>query len=128
MTKTYTWTTARGARIEITATVEHITSKLANADGWDINVDCNEWSRNIDRCVVNGKPTSMKQLTVWNGVRCILIGYQGKSGMYIALPQTVENEMYGEEIAELNAELDRAAAAEKACDAHRNMMRRVMGY
>ena len=47
-TNTYTWKTPRGARIEATITVNHITSRTVSADGWPVEVKCNDWLYAVD--------------------------------------------------------------------------------
>ena len=68
-TKSYTWTTPRGAKIEAVVTVEHITRELIDADGHKIVANCNDWVRRVDRMTVNGKTTEMKEL--WKNERAL---------------------------------------------------------
>ena len=62
MTKTYTWKTPRGAEIEAIR-VEHCTSRNTSADGWEMEVKCDEWFRLVEDTKVNGKATKMMELT-----------------------------------------------------------------
>lgn len=122
MTKTYSWTTPRGAKIEATITVEHITRKTISADGWPIEINCDEWHRHVESMIVNGKPTALKELDT----DYILVGRHGKDVILVALPQNVRDEVYGEERAANAERLAREIALEKKLDAHRAMMRKAM--
>lgn len=126
MTKTYTWTTPKGAEIVATITTEHITRETVDADGFKVEVNCSRYDYSVDAMTVNGKPTDLKQLWTERGVNCILIAYQGKNRVLAAIPDDIAAEIYGEERAEAAARLERSMAAEAAYNAHREMMRRAM--
>lgn len=126
MTKTYAWTTAKGAEIVATITTEHITRETICADGMDVEVDCNHYNYRVDAMTVNGNATALKQLWTERGVNCILIAYQGKNRVLVAIPDDIAAEIYGEEHAEAAARLERSMAVEAAYNAHREMMRRAM--
>lgn len=70
-TKTYNWTTQRGAKIEMTITVEHITRETTSADGFEMKVSCDKWLRTIDDITVNGKNTNFKELYFENVTDCV---------------------------------------------------------
>lgn len=128
MTKTYNWTTARGAKISATITSEHITSKTTYADGWTVETKCNEYNYNVDAITVNGKTTELKKLWTEKGVRCILIARKGSDRVLVALPQDVIDSVYGEEQAEMERCLAAEEKAEKEYNAHCEMMRKAMSY
>lgn len=123
---TYKWTTPRGANVELTVDVQHITTKTVSADGFDLDVKCDEWHRNITECRVNGKATERKELCYERGMSCVLVGYQGKNRILIALPKDVEEAIYGEERKAAKEKEARRAEVEKAYQAHREMMRKAM--
>lgn len=77
MTKTYNWTTPRGAAIQATISVEHITRETISADGWPVEVSCDRWQRTVDSMTVNGQPTELKELYTEGNTQCILIKYVG---------------------------------------------------
>lgn len=126
MTQTYTWTTPKGAEIVATITTEHITRETVDADGFKVEVNCSRYDYSVDAMTVNGKPTDLKRLWTERGVNCILIAYQGKNRVLVAIPDDIAAEIYGEERAEAAARLERSMAAEAAYNAHREMMRRAM--
>lgn len=126
MTKTYNWTTPRGAKVEATITVEHITRKTISADGWPFEVKCDEWVRYIESMNVNGKPTALKELYYEYGTECILIARQGKDRILVALPQEVSDELYGEERTARAKKIERMMAFEEKIEQHRAMIRKAM--
>ena len=128
MTKTYNWTTARGAKISATITSEHITSRAVYADGWNVETKCSEYDYKVDDITVDGKKTELKQLWTEKGMRCILIARQGRDRVLVALPQDVIDDVYGAEHAEMERRLTAAEKAEKEYNAHCEMMRKAMSY
>lgn len=126
MTKTYEWTTPRGAKITATITVNHITRKTINADGHKVEVNCDEWTRSIDEMTINGKPTAMRKLHYEQNTDCILTGYCGKDRLLVALPADVVEDIYGEERRERAARQARSDAADREYEAHRNAILKLM--
>ena len=126
MTKTYSWTTPRGAKISATITVEHITTKVVDADGFKVETKCSEWRRSVDSMTVNGKAAKLHELYTERGTRCILIDRIGKDRVLVALPADVMNAVYGEEIAENKLRLERADRVEKSVSAHREAVYKMM--
>ena len=126
MTKTYSWTTPRGAKISATITVEHITTKVVDADGFKVETKCSEWRRSVDSMTVNGKAAKLHELYTERGTRCILIDRIGKDRVLVALPADVVNAVYGEEIAENKLRLERADRVEKSVSAHREAVYKMM--
>lgn len=127
MTKTYTWTTPKGAKVDMTVTVNHITRETINADGNRIEVACDRWERTVDACKVNGKDTAMKMLAYANGIRAIIIDRKGRQDIGAALPEDVIEGIYGEEAAANAAKLDAAIKAENEYEAHRAKVLKAMG-
>lgn len=126
MTKTYTWTTARGAKIVATITSEHITRETAYADGYNIEIDCSKYSYHVDSLTVNGKATELKELWMEKGKNCILIGRRGADRILVLIPDDVCAQVYGEEREENRRKLAAAEKADAAYKAHCEMMRKAM--
>lgn len=126
MTTTYTWTTPRGAKISATITVEHITREVSFADGWNIETECDRWTRTVDSMTVNGKPTKMRELHDERGTACILIDRIGKDRLLVALPADVEAAIYGEERSASASKLNAAIAAERAYNEHVSAVEKMM--
>lgn len=126
VTKTYNWTTPRGAKISATITVEHITTKVVDADGFKVETKCSEWRRSVDSMTVNGKAAKLRELYTERGTRCILIDRIGKDRVLVALPADVVNAVYGAEIAENKLRLERADRVEKSVSAHREAVYKMM--
>lgn len=128
MKSTYAWTTPKGASIEMTITVEHITHKTIDADGFEVEVNCDEWMREINSCKVNGKETALKELAIINNTDCVVIARRGADRVAAALPSDIAGAIYGEERKD---RAEKKAATKKMMDgydAHREMMKKVMGY
>ncbi len=128
MTKTYIWTTARGAQIAATITSNHITSETVYADGWNIECKCSKYTYSVDALTVNGKATELKELWTERGMRCILIARKGKDRVLVAIPDDVAAEVYGEERAELERKLVAEKEIEDEYNEHCEMMRKAMSY
>lgn len=126
MTKTYHWTTPRGAKIAATITSEHVTHDIVDADGYKIEVKCDRWDYRVDDITVNGKPTELKRLWIEDGKRCILIGMRGKDRILVALPADVEQDVYGEEKAHAKARTLYNAKLQDDMDAHRAAVEKMM--
>ena len=116
-TNTYTWKTPRGARIEATITVNHITSRTVSADGWPVEVKCNDWLYAVDDLTVNGKPTALKELGSWGTTPVIVIARRGKDQTMVAIPDEVAEKVYGEERRWRAERLERQLEIERAHDA-----------
>lgn len=126
MTKTYTWTTARGAQIAATITSNHITKETVYADGWNVECDCSKYVYSVDALTVNGKATELKELWTERGVECILIARKGKDRVLVAIPEDIAAEVYAEERKEAAQKAEAAKKAEAAYNAHCAMMHKAM--
>lgn len=124
----FAWTTQKGAKIDITFVVEHITRETISADGWPVEVDCDKWRRECTAMSVNGKPQAMREISKWGGKDTVVIGYQGRNPMGVMLPADVVEAVFGEERRARAEKLDRELAAAAKYDAHCAMMRKAMGY
>ena len=117
MTNTYTWTTPRGAKVEATITVNHITTEHRDLDGIGYEAKCNYWRRTVDTMTINGQPTKMKELGYYAG-KCVISVDRIKRGkvydtVMVAVPADVEESIYSEErayIARKNAANEKAEA------------------
>lgn len=126
MTTAYNWTTPRGAKISATVTVEHITSEIISADGIPVEVSCNRWKRKIDSLMVNGNPTALREFDWYGGKNVIVIARRGKDRTMVAIPEAIENEIFGEERQDRAERMDRAIANEKAYRAHHDAVVAMM--
>lgn len=126
MTKTYNWTTPRGAAIQATISVEHITRETISADGCPVEVSCDRWQRTVDSMTVNGQPTELKELYTEGNKQCILIKCVGNDRLLVALPSDVEDDIYGEERRSNEAKAAIRAEEDAKYEAHREMMRKAM--
>lgn len=126
MDKTYKWTTAKGAEVEMTIVVEHITKETVFSDGWHGEIKCNHWYREITLMRVNGKQTKLKQLWNEKGMECVLIERIGKDRVLVLLPKEVEEEIYGEERRDIEERTRRSIALEKEYWAERKKVEDAM--
>lgn len=116
-TNIYTWKTPRGARIEATITVDHITSKTLYNDGNPVEAKCNHWLYSVDALTANGKATALRELSSWGATPVIVIARRGKDKTMVAIPDDIADAIYGEERRWRAKSLDREIEAEKAHDA-----------
>ena len=128
MTKTYAWTTARGAKISATITSTHITRETVYADGWNVECDCSKYTYSVDELTVNGKPTELKEMWNERGIPCILIDRKGNDRVLAAIPDDIAADIYGEEREENKRKFEAAKKAEEIYNAHCEMMRKAMSY
>lgn len=126
MTKTYCWTTPRGAKVEMTVISEHITSRTTSADGWPIEVKCNEWHYQIDKMLVNGKAPKMHELGHHGRDRVVIIDRIGKDSVMAAIPADIAADIFGEEMRYHAEQARRAAAAEEKYMDNYNMVKKAM--
>lgn len=126
MTKTYTWTTPKGAKIEATITTKHITRKTVSADGWPVEVKCSEWFYTLDDLKVNGKATKMKELSQYAGQDCIIIDKVGKDTVMAAIPADVSEEIYGEKRREVEARIKANIELDRKMEEHRQAVYDMM--
>lgn len=126
MEKTYKWTTAKGAEVEMTIVVEHITKETVFSDGWHGEIKCNRWHREIIDMKLNGNPTKLKQLWNEKGMECVLIGKVGIDRLLVVLPDEIKEEIYGEENREFKEKMERSLKIEKEYWAERKMVEDAM--
>lgn len=128
MTKSFAWTTPRGAKVEMMVNVKHVTSEVISADGFPVECACDRWEREIVSCKVNGRGTALRILGIVCGKESVIIDRRGSQDIAAALPQNVIDAIYGEERTAKMAKLDAEIAVEKKYEEHRAMMRKAMGY
>ena len=126
MTKTYTWTTPKGAEIEATIRVEHKTRTKTSADGWEMEIKCDDWFRVIEDMKVNGKATKMMELTRYCDQDCIMIDKVGKDRVLVAIPAEVIEELFGEERRNAKARDEANDRLEEKMEAHRKAVYNMM--
>ena len=97
MTNTYKWTTPNGAKVEAVITVEHITSEHRDLDGIGYEAKCNYWRRSVESVTVNGKATKMRELSRYAGKSVIVVDMVNRNKVMVALPEDVDNTIFGEE-------------------------------
>lgn len=122
MTKTYAWTTARGAKIDCTITAEHITSKTVNADGHEIETTCSEYRYSVNSLKIKGKENAEKRLSMYRNENVIV----ADNKIMVLVPKNIANEIYGDERAEMDSAIKASARADAKYAAHCKMMRRAM--
>lgn len=126
MERKFSWVTPKGAKIDATFRVEHITQKTVDADGWKCEVAADEWYRECTSMTVNGKPQAMHTLdSIHNRV---VIGRQGRQEIGAILPADVVEGLYGEERRAREAKLERELAAEAEYNAHYERVCKAMSY
>ncbi|HWS42101.1 MAG TPA: hypothetical protein VN421_03325 [Pseudoflavonifractor sp.] len=126
MTNTYTWTTAKGAAIEATITVTHITTETVDADGYKVDVKCDRWQRTVDSITVNGNATKLRELWNEKGTACLLIDRIGKDRLLIVIPTDVVTAIYGEEREVTARRIKAARAADAEYTASYNRIKKAM--
>lgn len=122
----FSWQTPKGAKIEMTVTVEHITRKTVDADGWKCDVDCDEWYYECTSMTVNGNSQAIHSLD--NIHKRVVVGRQGRNEIGATLPADVVEAIYGEERRAADEKLQRELAAEAAYNAHYERVRKAMSY
>lgn len=126
MEKKFSWVTPKGAKIDATFWVEHITRKTVDADGWKCEVDADEWFRECTAMTINGKPQAMHNLD--NIHKRVVVGRQGRQEIGAVLPADVLEGLYGDERRAAEAKLKCELAAEAAYNAHYERVRKAMSY
>ena len=125
-TKSYSWTTPRGAKVEATFTVEHITTKTTWSDGWEIETDCNEWRYRCDAITVNGKQTKYREWHSEKGIPCVLFDRIGKDRMLVAIPDKIYQELTEEEREYNSIKSERIDKLLEKYESHRKTVEKMM--
>lgn len=124
MKKHFEWTTPKGANVELTVDIEHITKRSTSADGDVVEIDCDEWIRTVETFKLNGIEQPMKKL---DSNRNAVIGNQTKRNIIgVLLPDDIIEEIFGEERRARKERLDRELAAAAEREAHAAKVRRMM--
>lgn len=128
MKNTYTWTTPRGAKVEIIVNIEHITKDVINADGLPVEIDCDKWHRKIESCKVNGKNTALKELGQIGNTDCVIIDRRGDNRIAAEIPADIVDSIYGEERRANAEKIKKELELADKYEAHCEMMRKAMSY
>lgn len=131
----YSWTTARGAKIELDIDVTIVAEETLWNDGNEITVPCRKWQYTINSLLVNGREMKAgaykQQIGRWPesvhyafGVYVMVNGKKQKA--FVEIPDEIESEIYGEERAYQKAKVEKELAVgeeyEKHCNAVMDMM------
>lgn len=125
-TKSYSWTTPRGAEVEATFTVEHITTKTIWSDGFEIETNCNEWRYRCDALTANGKQTKYREWHNEKGIPCVLVDRMGKDRMLIAIPDKIYQELTAEEREYNRIKSERIDKTMESYESHRRSVEKMM--
>lgn len=125
----YSWTTARGAKIDLDIDVKIITEETLWNDGNEVTVPCRKWQYTINSLLVNGREMKAgvykQQIGRWPdnvhyafGVYVMVNGK--KQNAFVEIPDDIENVIYGEERAYRRDKLERELAVEEKYEKHYN--------
>lgn len=125
----YSWTTARGAKIDLDIDVKVITEETLWNDGNEVTVPCHKWQYAINSLLVNGremKAGAYKQETGrWpenvHYAFCVYVMVNGKKQKaFVEIPDEIESEIYGEERAHQKAKVEKELAVDAEYEKHYN--------
>lgn len=125
----YSWTTARGAKIDLDIDVKVITEETLWNDGNEVTVPCHKWQYTINSLIVNGREMKAgaykQQIGRWPenvhyafGVYVMVNGKKQKA--LVEIPDEIENEIYGEERRYCNEQIKRELAVGEEYEKHYN--------
>lgn len=125
----YSWTTARGAKIDLDIDVKVITEETLWNDGNEVTVHCHKWQYTINSLLVNGREMKAgaykQQIGRWPenvhyafGVYVMVNGKKQKA--FVEIPDEIEDEIYGEERRYRNEKIKRELAAGEEYEKHYN--------
>lgn len=124
MTKTYNFKTQRGATINLTIKIDHITTETINLDGHTTEVKADEYRYSIATIKANGKALKGEFNNYQNTE--IKVGMQGNQPILVAIPEEIRKDFMAEEMAKNQQMADKIAAADQKYGEHREMMKRAM--
>lgn len=126
MKKTYNWVTPKGAKVEFTVNSENVKSEIINADGHKIEVACDKYTYAYE-LKVNGSLINYKiRVYEYQNVNAIEYGKQGINTLFIAIPDNIYNDIYGEENAKIATKIKKIVASAQKYGEHCEMMKRAM--
>lgn len=125
-TKSYSWTTPRGVKVEATFTVKHITSHTVWSDGWEVETKCQEWHYQCDALTINGKQTKYREWYSEKGIPCVLFDRIGKDRMLVAIPDKIYQELTAEEREYNRIKSERIEKTMEAYESHRRSVEKMM--
>lgn len=120
----YTWTTERGAQIALDIEIEVVTEETVSSDGIEVKIPCHEWRYAINSLTVNGKDLKAGAYKQAVGRYpdihyAYVIRTMGREA-YIAIPDSIEAEIYGAERNYKAAKANEALAAAVEYEKHHN--------
>lgn len=124
----YSWTTARGAKIDLDIDVKVITEETLWNDGNEVTVPCHKWQYTINSLLVNGREMKSgaykQEIGRWpENVHYAFGLYAAKSKKqkaFVEIPDEVESEIYGEERAYQKAKVEKELAVSEEYEKHYN--------
>lgn len=128
----YSWTTARGAKIDLDIDVKIIAEEALWNDGNEITVPCRKWQYTINSLLVNGREMKAgaykQQIGRWpENVHYAFGVYVGKKQKaFVEIPDAIESEIYGEERAYQKAKVEKELAAGEEYEKHYNAVMDMM--
>lgn len=130
----YSWTTARGAKIDLDIDVKVITEETLWNDGNEVTVPCHKWQYTINSLLVNGREMKAgaykQQIGRWPEnalrIRRVCDGQWQKQKAFIEIPDGIENEIYGEERAYQKAKVEKELAVGEEYEKHYNAVMDMM--
>ena len=124
MTKNYNFKTQRGATINLTIKIDHITTETINLDGHTTEVKADEYRYSITTIKANGNTLKGEFHNYQNTE--IKVGMQGNQPILVAIPEDVRKDFMAEEIAKNKQRIEKMMAADRKYGEHREMMKRAM--
>jgi len=124
MKKNYTFKTQRGAQIELTVNIDHITTESINLDGYATEVKADKYNYKVDTIKVNGNILNGEFYNYQNTE--IKVGMQGSQPILVAIPEEIRKDFMAEEIAKNKQKLEKMIDAERKYSEHREMMKKAM--
>ena len=124
MKKNYTFKTQRGAQIELTVNIDHITTESINLDGYTTEVKADKYNYKVDTIKVNGNILNGEFYNYQNTE--IKVGMQGNQPILVAIPEEIIKDFMAEEIAKNKRKIEKMIDAERRYSEHRKMMEKAM--
>ena len=117
--KTYKWTTAKGAKVELKISQQH--TEIAYCDGDNVEITKNEMQ--IESFTVNGVKHNSCRLITYKGTRCIQFSIKGQNAL-----TPVADSIYTEIMAPTKERLSAEMQAEETYQKHYNAVKKAMSY
>jgi hypothetical protein len=121
MVKKYSYKTPRGATVDLSIKINHITKETVDLDGHKVEVEADTYTYSVQSITVNGQK--------YNGQfygNDIKVGMQGNQPILVAIPPRVQEDYKAEENEKTSKKIEKMIATEKKYNEHREMMKRAM--